>query len=210
MNDIQSMQQAFDIFIDWLSNSPWPCPTIALLIFLESSPLVGLLIPGIILVPAIGTLSGHGLIGFWQVFGCAALGAFAIDSVGYWLGRKGYTQWQHRFAHQQTEALQNQTRQLFHRYGPIALFIGRILLVIHPMVPMMAGMLGVNMLTFYLIDSIAIVSWLLIYLGGGHWLAVLWQQISDAQQWLLLGVSGIIVLLFWLWRRKSAKQTSPS
>jgi undecaprenyl-diphosphatase len=199
------MQNLMDSFLFWLTHSPWPCPTIALLIFLESSPLIGLLIPGIILVPAIGTISGHGLLDFWQIFFCAATGAFVIDSIGYWLGRKGYTQWQHRFAHKRTEALQNRTRQLFHRYGPIALFAGRILFVVHPMVPMMAGMLGVRILTFYLIDSIAIVSWLLIYLGGGHWLAVLWQQISSTQQLLLLGFS-IFALLLWLLHKKTKHQ----
>ncbi len=198
-----------DTFLYWLTHSPWPCPTIALLIFLESSPLIGLLIPGILLVPAIGAISGQGLLDFWQVFFCAASGAFVIDSIGYWLGRTGYTKWQRRFAQKQTEALENQTRQLFHRYGPIALFIGRILFLIHPMVPMMAGMLGVRAWIFYLIDSLAIAVWLLLYLGGGHWLAVLWQQISDTQQGLLLGF-GALLFLLWLLYKKSKHPRDPA
>ena len=87
-----------ELFSNWLTQSPWPCPTIALLVCLESSPVIGLLIPGLILLPALGSLSAHGLFDFWELFVCALLGIVIADSIGYWLGRLGYTEWHRKIA----------------------------------------------------------------------------------------------------------------
>ncbi|TCK19209.1 membrane protein DedA with SNARE-associated domain [Thiogranum longum] len=194
------MNAFVDSFVNWLTNSPWPCPTIAFLIFLESSPVIGLLLPGVILVPVIGSLSGHGLIDFWQVLFCAMTGAVLTDSIGYWLGRLGYTEWQHKLGWSGSRDLQNRAKTLFKHYGPVALFVGRIMFVIHPMVPITAGVLGVRLFTFYLIDTAAIFIWLLLYLSGGHWLTILWYNLNSEQRiWLSAGFALLAMLLI-LWR----------
>ncbi len=188
---------AFDNFAFWLSHSPWPCPSIALLIFLESSPLIGLFIPGVILLPAIGSISGQGLLDFQQLLACAFIGAMLIDSLGYWIGRTGHSQLQGLFKHGQSEDVQQRTQYLFKRYGLLALFGGRIMFLIHPMAPMTAGMLGVKAIKFYLVDSLAALIWLLLYLGGGHWGTILFRQISATQQHWVLS-AGALGLLIWL------------
>jgi len=68
-----------ELFSNWLTQSSWPCPVIALLVRLESSPGIGLLIPGLILLPAMGSLSVHGLMDFQDLFVCALLGAMIAD-----------------------------------------------------------------------------------------------------------------------------------
>jgi len=39
----------------WLTDSHWPCIIIAILVFLGSSLVIGLFIPGILLLPALGS-----------------------------------------------------------------------------------------------------------------------------------------------------------
>ncbi len=196
----------YELFSNWLTQSPWPCAVFALLVCLESSPVIGLLIPGLILLPALGSLSGHGLIDFWDLFMCALFGALIADSIGYWLGRLGYTEWHRKLIWPRTHKVQRRIHAHFERYGPYALFTGRIMWLIHPMVPMAAGALGMHTLTFYLVDLMAALLWVLLYLGGGHWLGVLWQALDSGDRiWLITGLililSVITVISGWLKRR---------
>ncbi len=187
---------------DWLLHSPWPCPAIALLVSLESSPVLGLLIPGFILIPAIGSLSAQGLLDFRHVLACALAGALCADSLGYWLGRLGHTQWQERLGWHHSRRLQRRAHALFERHGRLALFAGRIMWVIHPMVPMAAGVFGVPVLTFYAIDVAAAFLWLLVHLGSGHWLGVLWLQLAPAQRpWMLVALTLAALLVIWVTHR---------
>ncbi len=48
-------------------------------------PVVGLLVPGIVLLPAIGLLIGTGVVPFWHAALCATSGAIPGDNIGYWL-----------------------------------------------------------------------------------------------------------------------------
>jgi len=190
------MDSFIDSFINALSHSSWPCLAIAVLVFIESSPLLGLFVPGVLLIPAIGSLSGQGLLNFWQVFFCAFGGAMAIDSIGYWLGRKGNKHWQQRFAQPSAQQLQLHIQNLFHRYGVFALFLARIMFLIHPMVPITAGILGINFIIFYLIDTLAVMLWLLLYLSGGHWITIGWQHINSEQQvWITIALALITIAL---------------
>jgi len=196
-----------ELFNNWLTQSPWPCPTIALLVCLESSPVIGLLIPGLILLPALGSLSAHGLLDFRHLLVCAMIGVVFSDSIGYWLGRLGYTEWHRKMTWPHTHKVQRRINVLFRHYGPYALFTGRIMWVIHPMVPMAAGALGMRTLTFYLVDLTAALLWLLLYLGGGHWLGVLWLTLDPADRiWLITGLllilSLITIITWWLERNE--------
>ena len=188
----------YQAFSDWLLHSPWPCPAIALLVCLESSPVVGLLVPGFILIPAIGSLSAHGLLDFRDLLACALVGALCADSLGYWLGKLGHTQWHDRLGWRHSHRLQRRAHALFDRYGRLALFAGRIMWGIHPMVPMAAGAFGVRVLSFYVIDSAAALLWLLLHLGGGHWLGVLWLRLAPAHRpWMLVVLALAALVVLW-------------
>lgn len=190
---------------DWLQHSPWPCPAIALLIFLESSPVVGLLIPGFLLIPALGSLSGQGLANFWTLLACSMVGAMLADSLGYWLGRLGHTRWHDHLGWKQSKRMESQAQNLFRRYGWLALFAGRIMWGIHPMIPMAAGVFGLSVATFYIVDLAAVFLWLLLHLGGGHWLGVLWVYLEPGDRpWLLLPLGLLLVILF-AWRHRKEK-----
>ncbi len=194
-----------DAFSQWVTESPWPCPTIVLLVFLESSPVIGMLVPGILLLPVLGSLSGQRLMSFSELLACAAAGAMLADSLGYWLGRLGYTEWHRKLGGWRSRRLQKQVDVLFERYGRVALFGGRIMWGIHPLVPMAAGAIGIRILSFYIIDTIAILVWLGLYMGSGHGLGVLLRRLEPANAMML--VAGLVTLvaltaLTMRWRRR--------
>ncbi|HEB56093.1 MAG TPA: DedA family protein [Gammaproteobacteria bacterium] len=184
-----------DPFSAWLTGSHWPCIIIAVLVFLESSPVIGLFIPGVLLLPAIGALSGSNLLEFEKIYLCCLMGALAADSLGYALGRLGYGEWHHRFTLRGHNRARQQARNFLHHYGGITIFVGRIMWLIHPLVPTLVGALGTPAWRFYLLDTLAVIIWLALELGIGHGLLVYTRQFTGSfDDWLILA-TGLIVLL---------------
>src|SRR5689334_22450943 len=54
----------------------------------ESVAIVGTIIPGSVMMTAIGTLAGMGVIPLWQTIAWAIMGAIVGDGISYWIGRK--------------------------------------------------------------------------------------------------------------------------
>src|SRR6185312_13789149 len=52
----------------------------------ESIAIIGTIIPGTVMMTAIGTLAGAGIIPLWPTVLWAILGAIVGDGVSYWLG----------------------------------------------------------------------------------------------------------------------------
>ena len=52
----------------------------------ESVAVIGTIIPGSVMMTAIGTLAGAGVIPLWPTIIWAAIGAVAGDGISYWLG----------------------------------------------------------------------------------------------------------------------------
>ena len=73
--------------LDWLHIHPHAAYFLtALIAFSESLALVGLVVPGALLLIGIGTLVGSGIINPIETFTAAILGAIAGDFVSFWLG----------------------------------------------------------------------------------------------------------------------------
>jgi len=192
-------------FASWLTDSHWPCIVIIILVFLESSPVVGLFIPGVLLLPAIGALSGSNMLEFEKIFLCCLAGALMADSLGYTLGRLGYGEWHHRFSSRGHNRIRQQADNFLHHYGGVAIFVGRIMWLIHPLVPTLVGALGAPAWRFYLLDTLAVILWLALELGLGHGLLVYTRQFTGSfSDWLIMLLGLLVVLIgIYSWRRQS-------
>ena len=192
-----------DTFVYWLTHSHWPCVTVAMLLFLKSSPL-GSLVPGVILLPAIGSLSAHEQVGFWYLMSCAMSGAMLADSLGYWLGRLRLSEWRRKLHWSDSNHLMQRTQTLFRKYGLFAIFIGRVMWFIHPLVPVVAGVLGKRPLIFYVVDFSAVLLWLLFYMSGGYWLGVLWLQLDPRHHNWFIAILALVILgiMAFTWSRR--------
>lgn len=73
--------------ITWLHLHPGSASFIIFVIsFLESIAIIGLFIPGSVVMSAIGTLVGAGIIPVYETLLCASLGAIIGDTLSYMLG----------------------------------------------------------------------------------------------------------------------------
>lgn len=148
-------------------------------IMLETSILVGLVVPGdtVVLVAAIGVTSwAEGI-----ALGLAVVvGALIGESLGFWLGRWAgphiRSSWLgRRIGEQHWERSERYLR----RRGGIAIFLSRFLPVLHSLVPLTVGMSGYAYRRFIAWTLPACVVWTTIYVGLAAGAAGSYHQLSQ-------------------------------
>lgn len=130
-----------------------------LVAFLEALAIVGLLVPGILLLLAIAALIGWDPAWMLALTAALALGAMAGDGISYWIGRR----YRGRLAMlpvttRRGRWLEN-GRALFRRHGGRSVFIARFVGPARPMVPLVAGSLNMPVRDFVLRMTVACWLW---------------------------------------------------
>lgn len=114
---------------------------VLLVAFLESLALVGLLLPGTVMMASIGALIGSGKVDFYYARAAGIVGCLLGDWISYFVGRafKGPL---HRWSFlKKNKALLDKTEHALHQHSMATVLIGRFVGPTRPLVPMVAGML---------------------------------------------------------------------
>lgn len=165
-----------------------------LAIMLETSVLVGLVIPGDTIVIVAGTAVSSWFEGI--MLGVAVvIGALIGESIGFglgrWLGPKIRHSWVGRKIGEKN--WQRSERYLQRRGGP-AIFLSRFLPVLHSLVPLTVGMSGFAYRRFLAWTAPACVLWAAIYIGVSAVAAGTYRELSDTVHFAGYIFVGIIVL----------------
>lgn len=165
-----------------------------LAIMLETSVLVGLVIPGDTIVIVAGTAVSSWFEGI--MLGVAVvIGALIGESIGFglgrWLGPKIRHSWVGRKIGEKN--WQRSERYLQRRGGP-AIFLSRFLPVLHSLVPLTVGMSGFAYRRFIAWTAPACVLWAAIYIGVSAVAAGTYRELSDTVHFAGYIFVGIIVL----------------
>lgn len=165
-----------------------------LAIMLETSVLVGLVIPGDTIVIVAGTAVSSWVEGI--MLGIAVvIGALIGESIGFglgrWLGPKIRHSWVGRKVGENN--WQRSERYLQRRGGP-AIFLSRFLPVLHSLVPLTVGMSGFAYRRFLAWTAPACVLWAGIYIGISALAAGTYRELSDTVHFAGYIFVGIIVL----------------
>lgn len=158
--------------LDWVSaHAAWAGPAVFLVAFLESLVLVGLIMPGALLMFGFGALVGSGHLDYWPIMLWATAGAITGDSLSYMLGRWfGPGVWSWAFFQHRPWLLQRSV-DFFQRHGGKSIVLGRFVGPLRPVVPMVAGMMGMSAVRFLTINVLSAFVWAPAYLLPGQVLA---------------------------------------
>ncbi|RKR06414.1 undecaprenyl-diphosphatase [Kushneria sinocarnis] len=198
--------------VDWitqLSHSPLLLIlAVAVTAFAESLALVGLLVPGVIMLTAAASLAGHDQVSITALLISGFIGAVLGDGISYWLGhryRERIVQWWPFTRHPE---LIERGRAFFERYGSLSIIFGRFVGPVRPVIPLVAGMMAMPWRRFMLVNALSAAAWSPAYLLPGYFLGRSWQEHFDlpmhSEHWLSVLLLIVIVagLLFsWLRRR---------
>ncbi|WP_457574367.1 VTT domain-containing protein [Desulfolithobacter sp.] len=135
--------------------------------FAESLAVIGLLVPGAALMLTAGALIASGALSFWPTMAWAVFGAVLADGLSYWLGHcyKDTIRSLRIFAKHRDMLTKGES--FFRRHGGKSVFFGRFVGPIRPVIPLVAGMLGMDPLHFTFYNVLSALGWAPAYLLPG-------------------------------------------
>ncbi|MGM0614790.1 MAG: bifunctional DedA family/phosphatase PAP2 family protein [Pseudomonadota bacterium] len=182
---------------------------IGIIALLESLALVGLLVPGVVLITAASSLAGHQEIAVSWMLAAAFIGAISGDLIsfrlGYWENGRVLKRWP--LSQHPDWVVRGQV--FFARYGAYSVFIGRFIGPVRPIIPLVAGMMRMSPVTFLYANIASALLWAPAYTLPGYWLGHTWQQrlaMPAGLEMALFTLAASIVLLavFFSWGRLQA------
>ncbi len=183
--------------LNWIQQHPaWAGLFVFLVAFTESLAIVGLFMPGVVLMFAIGTLVAIGTIEFWPTLWLAVLGAIAGDGLSFWLGLHFKHQLRGFWPFKRYPALFEKGETFFLRHGGKSILFGRFVGPVRPIIPATAGMLGMPAWKFIFVNVLSALAWAPAYLLPGMVFgASLGLAAAVASRLALM----VVLLLIFLW-----------
>ncbi|MCW3494652.1 DedA family protein [Microbacterium sp. SSM24] len=163
-------------------------------IMLETSVLVGLVVPGDTVVIVAATAVASPLEGVLLAV-AVVIGALIGESIGFWLGRYLGPKIRHSALGRRIgEANWQRSERYLRRRGGPAIFISRFLPVLHSLVPLTVGMSGYPYRRFLAWTVPACVIWATLYVSVGAAAAGTYRQLADQLHYAGYIFVGIIVV----------------
>lgn len=179
--------------------------------FLESLALIGLLLPGIILMTTFGTFIGDGKLSFYPAWISGTIGCFLGDWVSYFIGLY-FKDWLSNIKFiKNNQELFNKTKEKMYKHSMLAIIIGRFIGPTRPILPMVAGMLKLPLKKFIFPSIIGCVLWPPVYffpgIVTGITINIPDNSEDDYFKWFLLAISlttwlGVYLVSKWWKLRK--------
>lgn len=167
-------------------------------IMLETSVLIGLVVPGDTVVIVAGTAVASPLEGVVLII-AVVIGALLGESIGFWLGRLLGPAIRHsRLGRRIGEANWERSERYLRRRGGPAIFISRFLPVLHSLVPLTVGMSGYSYRRFLAWTVPACVIWAALYVSVAALAAGTYRELADQLHFAGYIFVGIIVVFLLL------------
>ncbi len=188
-------------WVSWVGqHSVWAGVVIFVVAMGESLAIVGVLVPGVVVLFGIGALIGEGVLNFWTSCAWAMAGAVAGDNLSFWLGHH----YEKRFAHLGWFNLHpNQLQQaeaFIRRHGGMSVAFGRFFGPLRAIVPLVAGLLRMRPSHFLIANVLSALLWAPAYLLPGMVFGASMDQASGVSLRLAIGVVLLAAIFFGLFK----------
>jgi membrane-associated protein len=173
-------------------------------ILLETSVLVGLIVPGdtVVLIASTGV---ENLVEYFSLVAVIVAGALAGSSIGFTIGRH-FGPWLRRSRLGGWIGEHNWARaeHFLHKRGGIAVFVSRFLPVFGSLTPLLVGMSHLRYRVFIAWLAPACVLWAFLYVSAGYGAADGYRELSQrfsGAAWVFAGILGGFLLLMYAVKR---------
>lgn len=173
------------------------------IVFAETGLFFGFFLPGDYLLFLSGLFVASGVleIGIFEL--CAALVAAAVlgNFVGYFFGKRaGPTLFKRNDSFLFKKKYIVVAEEFYHKYGAVALVLGRFLPIIRTFAPIFAGIVSVDFKKFVVYNIVGALLWVFILTLAGYYLGKEFPQIIDYIEYIIIGfivvATGPIVFAF--------------
>ncbi len=196
------LNELLQAILHWIGLHPhWAYAAVFATALLESLAVVGLFLPGTIIMFGIGTVVATGALALGPTLLWAALGALAGDSFSFWLGRHYHQQLRVIWPFRRYPQLINRGVDFFTRHGGKSVLFARFVGPVRPILPAVAGMLDMPARRFVTVNAFSALLWAPAYLLPGVVFGAsvgLAAEVAGRLAVLILGLVALLWLLLWL------------
>jgi len=190
--------------LNWLNTRPeWGYLIVFLVAFLESLVLVGILLPGIVILFGVGALIGLGMLELIPIWIAATGGAILGDTLSYYVGHRFGGHLLDIWPFSKFPALMERGTLFFHAHGAKSVVAGRFIGPLRPIIPSIAGMMGMQPSRFLAVDITACIFWAPSFLLPGMLFGASLEVASEYTGRLtvmLIILLGVFWVTWWLMR----------
>jgi len=181
----------------WVNANPgWGALIVFLVAFFESLVLVGILLPGIMILFGIGTLIGLGVMDVWPVWIAASCGAFLGDSLSFALGYRYREHLLEVWPFSRYPGMMERGILFFNNHGAKSVVAGRFIGPLRPVIPAVVGIMHMQPTRFVLVDIAACIAWAPAFLVPGLLFGASLEVASEYTGRLAMV---LVIALFTLW-----------
>ena len=179
----------------WLKDNPeWIALGVFGAAFIESFALIGVIIPGVVLLAVISGMAASTLHVFELIL-IAYVASFLADILSFVLGTGISKSIDNLWPFNKYPNLLVRGRGFVKRFGILGIFVGKFIGPIRPLLPITAGSLGMNFKYFLTVEIFSSFLWALLYTVPGYYAG---KSILDSRfdlTWLVAVIIGIVVLI---------------
>ncbi|MCB1857551.1 MAG: VTT domain-containing protein [Gammaproteobacteria bacterium] len=199
------MSELFQQVLSWVAQHPyWAGLIIFLVSMAESLAIVGVVVPGVVIMFGIGALIAAGSIDFWVAMAWAVAGAIVGDGISFWVGYHFRERLTTIWPFSRHPGGLARGVEFFQKYGGKSVAVGRFFGPVRAVIPLVAGMLGMSPWRFVLANVVSALAWAPAYLVPGMVFGAsleLAAEVAFRLVILLLLLAGSIWLVSWLIHR---------
>jgi len=188
-------------------HAQWARLIIFLVAFAESLVVIGLIVPGWLLLVGIGGLVGSGVLPFYPVVLSAFCGAVIGEMLSYYFGRFFEQDILALKIVQKHQDMVEKGRYLFAEYGTLGVFAGRFFGPTRAFVPFLAGVSEMPQRRFFWVNTLSALVWAPVYLLPGMLVGASFEVPGDKAKELVFLLSIMAIYAWWAahrvlkWRR---------
>ena len=194
------MNEVLDAILSWVEGVPpvWRVLVTGVAVLLETSILVGLVVPGdtIVLVSSTGVTT---LAAYLFTVLAVVLGALAGESIGFSLGRLSGPRLRSSWLGRQVgEKRWAKADRFVQRRGGIAVFISRFLPVFNSVIPLTAGTTAMRYRSFMIWTIPACIIWAFLYVSIGSGAAGTYRELQtsfSSAGWVFIAIVTVSIVL---------------
>jgi membrane protein DedA with SNARE-associated domain len=195
--------------LNWISLNPiWSGGVIFLVAMLESLAIIGLLVPGAMMMVGFGALIATDTLTFWSTASWAIAGAVVGDGISFLIGHHYTDRISTIWPFKDHPKRLQQGVIFFQRHGSASVVLGRFIGPIRAVIPLIAGMMRMPPKYFLFANILSAIVWAPLYLLPGIALGTAFDQASEAAVRLtatILLILTICWVILWLLKRLMPK-----
>lgn len=184
----------------------WILAALALVAFVESLAIAGIVVPGVALLLAIATVAGSTGVPLLACLGAAFVGAVAGDLLSFFIGYHFKERLRSLWPVSRYPKAVDAGIRFFEKHGGKSVVIGRFVGPIRPVLPLTAGMLEMSPSRFVLINVLSAIAWAPAYVAPGYLIGAAIQiDFPESATKIVATFIVVVAALAWLFRHFSKK-----